>query len=187
MLVHLEPAEFKHSADLAILFDMTFRGFAALQWADMTVDCDTEFETGKMRAGRTGEEGGFSFENATIARIDDFVAGMLLSYVLKDPAQMDQAELSEDLEPILRLEEQVVGSRYINACTVYGEYRQNGVGSLLMNDAITKAKKAGERKLSAIIDQENELGAMLLDKFGFDVTADDGDDYITWQLWTRNI
>lgn len=187
MLVHLEPAESKHSADLAILFDMTFRGFAALQWADMTIDCDTEFETGKTRAERMADEGGFSFENATIARIDTFVAGMLLSYVLKDPAEIDQAELSEDLDPILRLEEKVIGSRYINACTVYSPYRQKGIGSLLMNDAITKAKRAGEKELSAIIDQENELGAMLLDKFGFDMIANDGDDYITWQLWTKSI
>lgn len=187
MLVHLEPAEYKHSADLAILFDMTFRGFAALQWAEMTEECDTEFETGKKRAERRSDEGGFSYENATIARIDTFVAGMLLSYVLKDPRDSDQGELGEDLDPILRLEQRVIGSRYINACTVYSDYRQKGIGSLLMNDAIAKAKKAGDKELSAIIDQENELGAMLLDKFGFDIDAEDGDDFITWQLWRKSL
>lgn len=187
MLVHLEPAEARHSADIAILFDMAFRGFAAMQWEDMTIDCDTEFETGKKRAERQSEDGAFSYQNATIARIDDFVAGMLLSYVLPDPADVDHTDFNEDIDPILRLEEQVIGSRYINACTVYSDYRRMGIGSLLMNDVIAKAKKAGDKQLSAIIDQENELGAMLLDKFGFDAGPEDGDDFANWQLWTRDL
>lgn len=188
MLIHIEPAEPNHAADLAILFDIALSGVASHRWSQLAGKDHSVFELGKMQAQR--EDGAFSYRNSHIARIDQSIAGMLLSYQLGTFAnpegamsRSEGARQDDELAPLLRLEQQVQGSRYINSLAVYNEYRKLGVARLLITNLLDTAE---EQQFSAIIPKGHDLGGLLLKKFGFapesEETSPTGQD---WQLWLR--
>lgn len=181
MLIHIEPAEPNHAADLAILFDIALSGVASHRWSQLAGKDHSVFELGKMQAQR--EDGAFSYRNSHIARIDQSIAGMLLSYRLGAFANPDGAPVDDELAPLLRLEQQAQGSRYINSLAVYNEYRKLGVARLLITNLLDTSE---EQQFSAIIPKGHELGSLLLKKFAFAPQAEQPSPAgQSWQLWLR--
>jgi ribosomal protein S18 acetylase RimI-like enzyme len=120
------------------------------------------WEVGRRRAAR--DEGAFSWRNAVMAELDGAVAGGLVTYRIgQEPEPLD------DLPPMFRaiqaLENQALGSQYVNVLATYPAFRRRGVASALMAEADRRA--AGATATSLIVADRNATARRLYDALGF--------------------
>ncbi|MDG3085029.1 GNAT family N-acetyltransferase [Vibrio hannami] len=155
------------AADLAYLINLAGEGIPEYLWSGMVEDSESPFDVGKRRAAR--EEGGFSYKNARVIKLQDSVAGMIISYQLDDPYIIDNIEEFPDVvRPLVLLEEKVPGSWYINAIATKEEFRGRGVAHQLMIEAESKAKSFKARSMSLIVASENVAAKNLYLKLGYE-------------------
>lgn len=147
---------------------------------------------GRERAAR--ETGNFSFRNAWLAEADGAVAGCLLGY----NAEMEPAPIDPDTPaifvPLLELENLAPGSWYLNVLATYAEFRGKGIGSALLAQADTIARRAGRHSISLIAEDTHHDALRLYRAKGFTEVARrpvvKGDwkvDASEWILFTRRL
>ena len=156
----LRPARKDDARALAQLIDIAGEGFGQYLWSQSAGPGDSALDVGMKRAQR--EEGGFSYRNATLAEVDGKAAGLLLGYRLDDPYDTgDLNALPPIVRPLVELESFAPGSWYVNALAAFPEYRNRGLGTLLLSEADRLTRASGANSVSLIVAEENE-GAMRL-------------------------
>jgi len=86
----------------------------------------------------------------------------------------------------------VCGEGHITNIAVHPEYRQNGIGSLLLESLIDIAKKEGISRMTLEVRKSNFVARKLYRKYGFEECgmrksyyADNGEDAII--MWKNNV
>ena len=139
-------------------------GLAYHLWSEMAEDGQDPWDVGRQRAAR--DEGSFAWINARIAEIDGAVAGAIVSYDIGDAPEPVDPGMRPELAALVELENQALGSHYINVLAVYPEYQGKGVGRRLMHSL---ADQTGGRAQSLIVDRSNSAALKLYRSEGFDV------------------
>lgn len=162
----LRPARKEDARALAELIDIAGEGFGTYLWSQSAAPGESALDVGMRRAQRDG--GGFSYRNATLAEIDGRVAGLLLGYRLADPYETgDLNALPELVRPLVELESVAPTSWYINALAAFPEYRNRGLGTLLLAEAERIARKTRAPSLSLIVADQNEGAKRLYLRSGY--------------------
>ena len=163
---HLRPARKDDARALALLIDIAGEGFGNYLWAQSAGPGENALDVGMKRARR--EEGGFSYRNATLAEREGAVAGLLLGYRLDDPYDAgDLNALPELVRPLVELESFAPGSWYINALAAFPQFRNQGLGTLLLREAGRLAMRSGAEIVSLIVAEENEDAMRLSRRTGY--------------------
>lgn len=160
--VRFRPARKQDCADIARLYSISSDGVADYVWSTLAEPGESPVDVGRRRYER--EDTLFSYENCTIADIDDVIAGMLVAF----PVHIDrEAPAVGDpvLAPYSRLEED--NSYYICGVALFEPYRGLGVGTRLMRLAEQKARALDLDKLSLIVFEQNVGAKRLYERLGF--------------------
>jgi ribosomal protein S18 acetylase RimI-like enzyme len=163
----LRAAERRDAADLAILVDIASHGFATWLWygAAMRGQKDTAMEQGRARMRMDGEPG--AWQDATVAEWDGEIAGASIGYHL-DESVREIAAPHPVIKPLLDLQVQVIGSRFIDSLGVYRHHRGKGIGQALLAHEM---KLAENGQISLITESHNETALALYAANGFAETA----------------
>jgi ribosomal protein S18 acetylase RimI-like enzyme len=166
----LRPARKDDARALAELIDIAGEGFGTYLWSQAAGPGESALDVGMRRAQR--DEGGFSYRNATVAEIDGNIAGLLLGYRLADPYDTGDLErLPALVRPLVELESVAPASWYVNALAAFPEFRNKGLGTRLLAEAETIARKAKALSLSIIVAEANEGAKRLYLRSGYAETA----------------
>lgn len=161
----IRPAQQDDAPVLARLIDMAGEGIPRFLWTGNPEGLEP-LDWGARRAAR--DEGGFSYRNASVAVIDDAVAGMLLGYRQPDPYDVgDLDEVPAVVRSLIELEARAPGSWYVNALAALPEYRGQGVGTALLDEAERLAMETGAPALSLIASEENAGAVRLYENTGY--------------------
>ena len=158
----IRRAERGDAADLAILVDIASHGFASWFWHGAVLDgsLDTVMEKGRMKMRDDPAEG---WRAAVVAEWNGDVAGTLIAYRV-DSSMVDVAASHPVVEPILALQRQVIGNRFVDSLGVYREHRGKGIGRALLDHELGKA---GNTSTSLITESHNETALSLYRSSGF--------------------
>jgi ribosomal protein S18 acetylase RimI-like enzyme len=168
--LRLRPARKDDAENLARLIDIAGEGFGMYLWSQAAKPGESALEIGKRRAQR--EDGGFSYRHATIAEVDEKVAGLLLGYRLAEPYVLgDLSALPDMVRPLVELEAEAPGTWYVNALAVFPEYRGQGVGARLLAEAELRAIEVGAPGLSLIVADQNVRAKRLYLRTGYRATG----------------
>lgn len=156
MKYKLRPAQKSEAATLAVLADMAGHGLPSWFWAPVRQSGHfvSIVEVGRDRILK--DDHTLSYRRMTVAEAGDEVAGMLLDYAIDPP--MDDAAISEEhavVQPLLRLEAKAQGSWYINMLAVFREFRDAGIGKVLIEESARRALTAGKTEHSLIVEDDN--------------------------------
>lgn len=152
--------------DLAYLINLAGEGIPAYLWSEMCHEDESPMEIGTQRASR--EEGGFSYKNAKVIRLEQEVAGMIISYQLDNPYKIgDWNDYPVVVRPLIELEAKAPGSWYINALATTEQFQGLGIASALLSDAEHQALNAGAEIMSIIVASENTPAKQLYLKKGY--------------------
>ena len=149
--------------DLAFLINEAGEGLAEYFWKQGCGDADP-WAYGIERAAR--DEGDFSWRNAWVTERGGQVVAMLLGFVI-EAQRIDYDALSDLVRPLARLEQQAVGSWYINAIAARAEWRGQGIGSELLSLAHALAIETGCEAVSLQNFTSNAAARRLYQRFGF--------------------
>ena len=162
----IRAARKSDASALAVLVDIAGEGMPAHMWRTMKAPRQSVLEFGRSRAAR--DEGGFSWRNATVIEVDDEVAGGLIDYRLDDPYDAgDLEQLPAMIRPLVTLEARVPGSWYVNVLATFPEFRGQGLGTRLLERAENRAREAGARNVSLIVESENPGALRLYQRLGY--------------------
>jgi ribosomal protein S18 acetylase RimI-like enzyme len=157
----VRPATRADAADLARLVDLASEGLVRRFWAEMAEAGEDVFAVGERRAAR--DDGAFSCRNAWIAEVGGGVAGGMVGYRIGDvPEPVDEA--SPIARPLVALENQALGTWYVNVLATYAAFRGRGVATALLRQAEAMGGSAG---LSLIVADGNRAARRLYERFGF--------------------
>ncbi|OBZ94011.1 acetyltransferase [Pararhizobium polonicum] len=161
--LRLRAAQRRDAAELAILVDIASHGFATWLWhgAVMRGVKDTALEQGRSRMMMDDEPG--AWKDATCAEWDGEMAGVSIGYDLEDSVR-DMVAPHPVIKPLLDLQVQVIGSRFIDSLGVYRHHRGKGIGRALLAHEIDKAQG---RQVSLITESHNQTALALYAASGF--------------------
>ncbi len=159
----LRAAERGDAAELAVLVDIASHGFATWLWygAVMRGTKDTAMEQGRSRMCDDHEPG--AWRDATLAEWDGEIAGVSIGYDL-DETVREIAAPHPVIKPLLDLQVEVIGSRFIDSLGVYRHHRGKGIGRALLAHEIDRAQG---RQVSLITESHNETALALYAANGF--------------------
>ena len=159
----LRPAEKRDAAELAILVDLASHGFADWLWSGAIEAgvSDTALERGRAMMREDGAPG--AWQDATVAEHGGEIAGVSIGYDL-DESVRGIAAPHPVLAPLLALQVQVIGSRFIDSLGVYRHHRGKGIGRALLAHEIEKAQG---RQVSLITESHNDTALRLYGVHGF--------------------
>ncbi len=159
----LRAAEPRDAADLAILVDLASHGFATWLWygAVMRGEADTALEQGRSRMRMDDEPG--AWKDATVAEWNGEIAGASIGYDL-DESVRDIVPAYPVIKPLLDLQVEVIGSRFIDSLGVYRHHRRKGIGQALLAQEMTMARGG---RISLITESHNETALSLYAASGF--------------------
>jgi ribosomal protein S18 acetylase RimI-like enzyme len=163
MTVDLRPANREDAGDLARLVDIAGEGLPAYLWAGMAEPGEDVWAVGVRRAAR--DEGSFTWRNAVIAETAGKTAGTLISYRIGNtPEPLD--DLPPIFRPLQALENQALGSHYVNVIAVFPPFRGGGVGRALMAEAERLGQSADA--MSLIVGNRNVPAINLYTALGYE-------------------
>jgi ribosomal protein S18 acetylase RimI-like enzyme len=157
----VRPARRADAADLARCVDLASGGLVRRFWAEMAEPGEGVFAVGARRAAR--DEGAFSWRNAWIAEVGGAAAGGMVGYRIGDAAEPVE-EAPPVARPLVALENEALGSWYVNVLATYVPFRGRGVATALLRRAATAA---GAADLSLIVADGNQTARRLYERFGF--------------------
>ena len=187
--VTIRRAERRDAAELAILVDLSSHGIASWLWYGAVLDGTTQtaLEHGRNQLRRDEERAGW--KDASLAEVDGETAGVVIGHLV-DASFADEAAPHPVFEPILRLQQQVIGHWFIDSVGVYLHHRGHGIGRKLLDHELARA--AG-RSVSLITESTNEVALGLYKSRGFaeaarlaSVSIDDNSKQHDWVLLTRS-
>lgn len=172
----LAPPFFPASPDdadaLARLVNMAGEGLPLYLWERMAGPGESAWDVGRQRARR--DEGAFSWRNAVVLRHGDVADGAaiacLIGYDIPDaPQPVD--DLPAMFVPLQELENLAPGTWYVNVLATLPAHRGRGLGSRLLDFAEARARTAGRRGMSLIVDDSNLGARRLYERRGYRETA----------------
>ena len=167
--VSLRPATPEDAIALAKLIDIAGEGIPSWLWSQSASADHSPLQIGTERAAR--ETGGFSFKNATVACVQDDVAGMLLGYPIDQAPDDNPDKLPLPIAPFVALEKQSVGTWYVNALAVFPQHRGLGIGSQLLRQAEVKTRLSDLRTLSIQVYAQNVGAVRLYQRHGYSAVS----------------
>ena len=120
----------------------------------------------------------YSYRHALIAWVDGRPAGLCLCYDGADYHEMRNitfplfSEGNEEMDLENAQDEAVSGEFYMDSLAVLPEYRRQGIGRMLMLAQIERAKAAGFRKATLLVDPDNPGAQSLYRSIGFNHQED---------------
>ena len=164
----LAKAKKEHNRNIAELALIAGDGIPAWFWAQSQIDGEDIYDVGMRNL--CSETDNFSYRNATVAIDGNDIAAMLLAYRLPDMVDLAELEdLPEFIKPMVELEHQVPGSYYLNMLAAYPQYRNRGLGTLLIEESRQLAIEADCDQLSLEVFDENVAALRLYKRLGFEV------------------
>ncbi len=154
---------------LAKLIDIAGEGIPSWLWSQSAAAGQSPLHVGRQRARR--DTGGFSYKNAMVARRQDNLAGMVLSYPIIAAPDDDPDGLPAPIAPFVSLEKHAVGTWYVNALAVFPAYQGGGLGRLLMDAAEDAACQHGFDRTSIQVYAQNHGAVRLYTGLGYDVAS----------------
>lgn len=158
----IRPARPEDADHMARLINTAGEGLPLYFWGQTADGGQDPWEIGRNRAQR--DEGGFSWRNGVVAQVGSEVAALTVTYPIGD----SPVEIADDVPaifvPLLELENNALGTQYVNVLATYERFRGQGHGTRLLKEAETLA---GRRKLSIIVSDGNENARRLYERFGF--------------------
>lgn len=176
-MTELPPPFFAASPDdadtLAQLVDMAGEGLPRYLWERMAGPGETAWDVGRARARR--DEGAFSYRNAVTLRDGDDPTGAviaaLIGYDIGDQPEPIGADMLAMFVPLQQLENLAPGTWYVNVLATLPAHRGRGHGGRLLAFAEARARAAGRRGLSIIVDDSNDGARRLYERAGYRETA----------------
>lgn len=172
---YVRPAVRDDAADIARLGNLAGDGLPSYFWRRAAAPGQSAFAVGVARVLR--DDASFSWRNTAVLEAEGRVAGALVTCPIPD-----EPEPLEELAPIERtlqaLENQALGSQYVNVLAVYEAFRRRGYGRRLLEEA---ERRAGARPLSLIVADRNAGARRLYDSFGFRVAVEVPMEKEDWQ------
>jgi ribosomal protein S18 acetylase RimI-like enzyme len=160
------PARKSESRVIAELYRISSDGVADYIWTQLAEPGEDVLDVGARRYARENTD--FSYQNVTVAVVDDKVVGMLAAYAL-GPAEQPGTEFDFNIDPVLRpfaiLEQP--NSYYVSGVAVFPEYRGSGIGGRLMQIAFDEARVRALPQVSLIVFEKNVGAKRLYDRLGF--------------------
>ncbi|ABD56591.1 GNAT family N-acetyltransferase [Jannaschia sp. CCS1] len=151
---------------LARLANMAGEGLPAHLWAGMAEQGQSAFDVGAARAART--EGAFSWCNARVLTWQGAVVGAAIFYDLTEIPTADDIRTTPPLlRPLVELEAEVPGTRYLNVLAVVPQARRRGVAKRLIADI----RSPDDLDLTLIVASENLTARTFYAREGFDELA----------------
>ena len=164
----IENARKADAKDLARLINMAGEGIPQYLWKNVVSGDQTPLEIGAQRAAREG--GGFSYTNARVIRSDSSVIGMIIAYPLLEAEDEENiSEYPEVVRPLVRLENEVIGSWYVNAIATSEASRGMGVATKLLYEAEQLARQNNIHRMSLIVASENDNARQLYQRLGYKI------------------
>ena len=155
---------------LAELINIAGEGLPVYLWQKMAEPGESVWDVGCRRALR--EEGGFSYLNAVCTVSGKTIAASMIGYPLaKVPEPIEPEETPDMFVPLLELENSAPDTWYVNVLATYPAYRNQGLGTELLNYAQQQAKDTQKRGLSLIVADANQSARRLYQSFGFSEVA----------------
>ena len=164
---HLRAAAREDAPALAYLINEAGEGLPHYFWQKNEAGIDA-WQHGIERAAR--DEGDFSWRNAYVVVRDDRVVAMVLGFVVTEQ-NVDPGVIPALVYPLAQLEQQAVGSWYINALATLPECRGQGLGTELLALAHALAFTSGCKTLSLQNFTNNSRARRLYEREGFRETA----------------
>ena len=145
----IRPATREDSAAIAELFLISSDGLAEYIWSGIDAPGLSLIEIGAERYAR--EDFAFSYRNCRMAIVGDAIAGMVHSF------EMPESDEVETDDPVLRpyMELEDPGSLYISGIAVHPDFRNAGIGTLLLEAAHDEARRLGMPRVSLICFEQN--------------------------------
>lgn len=129
---------------IAELYSVASDGVSDYIWSKKSRPGESLLDIGQQRYERKNTP--FSYENTTVAEIDNHVVAVMLAYKMQEDD--DYVEEDPVLKPFWLLEEP--NSYYVAGLAVAEGYRQRGIARTLMQMAEDKCLELKLRKLSLI-------------------------------------
>ena len=153
-------------AELALIAG---EGIPAYFWEQSRQAGQTIEDVGARSAA--SETANFSYRNVHLAVIDEIIAGMLLAYRLPDSDSADNLDdYPEFIRPLIELEQYVPESFYINMLATYPRYRNQSVGSRLMELTDSLAINADCSLISLEVFAQNAGALRFYLRLGYSIT-----------------
>lgn len=182
MQIQIEKGQPSQATDIVMLMDMAGYGIPSTLWTkakEHKNQSPLEIGRKKLLAGK----GGFALKNSIVAKSGDSIVGMGLGYIIAEPnSAEDIASVDEPLQPLLVLENDLVGAFYLNAGAAYEEYRRNGIATQIVEYFMESCRQQGIARVGSIVDEKNKASLGVFAKLGFEVTKKLSDDHYTWLL-----
>lgn len=156
------PARRSDAEILVRLVHSASHGLAFAVWRDLAAEGEDPWAVGRQRVLR--ESGGSSWRNARIWERGGAPAGGLIGYPIdaEDPLT---PEIPMLFRPLIALENQALGTFYINVLAVLEGFQRRGVARALIEDA-AETRAAG-RDLSLIVADGNRGARRCYEALGF--------------------
>ena len=167
----LRPATREDAVDLAILMDMASRGLVNWVWSRIAEPGQSALEVGRERLRQRADLPSH-YSRWIVAERDGEVAGGFSGYVVPDPYDAgDVGDLPDVYGPLLELEALAAAAWFLMAIAVYPDFRQQGLGSALLEAAIEAARKSGVGRIALTVSTVNDAACRLYQRHGFRETA----------------
>jgi ribosomal protein S18 acetylase RimI-like enzyme len=153
---------------MAELVNFAGDGMPAYIWGTLAQPGQSAWDVGRDRARRG--IGGFAY-GTVIREIDGKVAACLIGYATGDTPRTIDDDTPPMFVPFFEIENDVLGSWYVNVLAAYPEHRGKGLGTELLELAEDIANNCGCSGLSLIVSDANDGGRRLYERVGFKVAG----------------
>lgn len=162
--INIRPARRDDAAHLAVLVDHAAEGMASHMWRELAGTAESPVEIGRQRALR--EEGGFSYRNARIVEANGEIAGCMVGYPIVDDGG-DRSDVPPRALGLIELEQEVPGYWYVNVLAIYPEFRGQGLGTALLEEADRIGRETNAAGMAIIVSSGNNGARRLYERHGY--------------------
>jgi ribosomal protein S18 acetylase RimI-like enzyme len=163
--VKIRPAVKADAPALAELVNYAGEGMPLYLWGNLAAPGEDPWQIGRARAER--ETGAFSYRNALVIQRDGECAGCLIGYPIPEQPGPVPSDIPAMFVPLQELENLAPDTWYINVLGVVPQFRNQGLGARLLEEALTIARSLGKRGVSLIVADGNQGARRLYERSGF--------------------
>ncbi len=163
----LRPAKEHEAVHLAVLMDIASRGLVSWYWSTLASAGQGPMEIGRARI-RTRNDLPSHFSRWMVAESEREIVGAFAGYMVPEPYNPgDVNELPEVYAPLLELETLAAGCWFLMSLSVYPAFRHRGIGSSLLQAAISQAQDCPASRMALTVSSENRDAISLYLRSGF--------------------
>ena len=165
MDLKLRPGKREDADVLAKLVNYAGEGLPRYLWEQLAMSGQSAWDVGLERARR--DDGSFSYRNATVAEVNWRPAGCLIGYEISSAPEPIPDDMPAMFVPLQQLENLAPDTWYVNVLAVMPEYRNQGLGSALLDFADTCGKQSLRSGMSVIVSDANPSARRLYERHGY--------------------